>query len=158
MTDSDGYRNERWVVIATALGGDPGRSLQPIHDVLEAAGIPVGFDPYQPGTASSPYPSPQRAFTVVVPASFRDQALEVLGESGIAVPGEAHTGFAGEENRPLDFSHSDRVLDEDLDATRGDRTRRVVAIGLVIVLIAAVACTLYQTFAHVFEQLPPAVP
>jgi hypothetical protein len=158
MTPSDDYRNETWVAVATAPGGDPGRSLQPIHDVLEAAAIPVGFDPYQPGAASSPYPSPQRAFTVVVPVSFRDQALEVLGESGIAVPGVAHAGFAGEENRPLDFSHSDRVLDEDLDVTRGDRTRRFLALGLVIVLIAAVACTLYQTLAQVFDTLPPAVP
>jgi len=50
--------HERWVPVATAPGGDPGRSLQPIYDVLLAAGIDAGFDPYRPGDASSPYPLP----------------------------------------------------------------------------------------------------
>lgn len=159
MTDFDRHRNEKWVAVATAPGGDPGRSLQPIYDVLQAADIPVGFDPYRPGDASSPYPSPHRAFTVLVPESLRDRALEIVSEAGIVIPGQARSdAMPFEEQVPEEGGHSDRVLEEDVDATRGDRTRRAIAIVLVIVLVAAVGFTLYQTFAHVFESLPPAVP
>lgn len=143
---------ERWVPIATAPGGDPGRSLQPIYDVLEAAGIPAGFDPYRPGDASSPYPYMQRAFHVVVPESQRGIALKAVREAGIRIPGESDPAAGPADFEPT-FSgdHSDRVLDEDLEIDRLARRRRVLVGGVAAFLVLAFGYSLFRALFTWFQ-------
>jgi len=144
--------HERWVPVATAPGGDPGRSLQPIYDVLLAAGIDAGFDPYRPGDASSPYPTPQRAFSVVVPESARDDALSLIREAGISIPGESHADFVDRTGfEPAEEEHSDRVLDEDLEVDRLARRRRVLVGAVAFVVVIALGYSLAVSVLSALE-------
>ena len=140
MSSPEGRESEPWVPIAFAPGGDPGRTLQPIYDVLQAAEIPAGFDPYRPGDASSPYPQPYRAFKVVVPASLRDRALEVVREAGIAIPGERMSDAVSREEPAPSQGWSDEVLDEDVEVARAARRRRLLLAGVGLLLLLAVVC------------------
>ena len=151
MTEFDRYRDEEWVAVAQAPGGDPGRSLQPIHDVLEAAGIPVGFDPYRPGIASSPYPAPYRAFKVVVPESLRATALETVREAGLVIPGESRSDVVSFGEAAIPGQFSDGVLDEDVEAERVQHRRRAVSAIVVTVLIVVLLASLFSTIGYVLS-------
>jgi len=152
MTDPDIYRDGKWVAVATAPGGDPGRSLQPIYDVLEAAGIPVGFDPYRPGVASSPYPAPYRAFNVVVPESLRERALQIIHEAGIVVPGEPRSDTIFSQGPAPAGDFSDRVLDQDVETERRERRRRSTAVLVAVILIITIIASMLEVVLRVFSS------
>jgi hypothetical protein len=135
--------DERWVPIATASYGDPGRTLQPIHDVLEAAGIPVGFDPYRPGDASSPLPQMSRAFRVVVPESSVGAALAAVREAGIAIPGESAPALPSEASA-AGTTDSAEASSEAAEPNHRARNRRLFVFAGVLLLLIILGCAYLQ--------------
>ena len=131
FSDSAIPSDERWVPVASAPGMDPGRSLEPVYEALCEAGIPAGFDPYRPGTASNPYPVVQRLYHVVVPESRLMQAKDALRDMHVEVPAEG----AGS-----------RVVQRTASQIRWRRVAwATVVLILLVTVIEYVVSLLYQT-------------
>jgi hypothetical protein len=68
-----------WLPVAVA-GGSSAWTLCEVREVLEAEGIPAGYDPYDPRDAITlPYGLP-RLFRVIVPAERLGDALRIVAE------------------------------------------------------------------------------
>jgi 2-amino-4-hydroxy-6-hydroxymethyldihydropteridine diphosphokinase len=79
-----------WVEVASCdagsdivAGWDAAISLQ--REVLQDAGIPYAFDPYEPDAAMDPWGLP-RTFRLLVPADYVDKANELIAEVMSAEP------------------------------------------------------------------------
>jgi hypothetical protein len=71
-----------WSPVAVASGSS-GWTLGEVRDVLEAEGIPAGYDPYDPREAITlPYGLP-REFRVVVPAARLNDARRIVAELAV---------------------------------------------------------------------------
>lgn len=68
-----------WVAVAVAPTS-AGWSLAELREVLEAEGVPAGYDPYDPREAITlPYGLPAE-FRVVVPAARLEDAMRIVDE------------------------------------------------------------------------------
>lgn len=88
--DNEPLLADNWVVVAqgetdqdVVAGWDAGLQLK--RSVLEEAGIPFAFDPYEPGTDMDPFGMPT-SFKLLVPADRADEAIDLLAAVEAAEP------------------------------------------------------------------------